>query len=92
MEVPDSSIEKNDITLEHLDDSSTHRHIPAPLPALHHDLVAPEAVGGLYEEMPKGYFWSKGFLGTLTVSTHPSHFPSKLKISRLLVSRKLAVT
>ena len=91
MEVPDSSLEKDNIILEHLDGSSTHRRVPVP-PALHHDLVAPEAVGGLYEEMPKGYFWSKGFLGTLAVSTHLSHFPSKLKISRLLVWPKLAVT
>jgi len=35
-------------------------------------VVASEAVGGAYEEMPKGYYWSKGFLGTLAVSHSPS--------------------
>lgn len=40
-------------------------HVPE---ALSKDIVAAEAVGGAYAEMPKGYYWSKGFLGTLVVS------------------------
>ncbi|KAH8651859.1 fungal trichothecene efflux pump [Tricladium varicosporioides] len=64
-----ADIEKNDIALEHREantsgENSVH-HAPHAKVALHHDAVAPEAVGGLYGEMPKGYYWSKDFLGTL---------------------------
>lgn len=36
---------------------------------IHHDLVAAEAVGGHVDELPKGYYWSPGFIGTFIVST-----------------------
>jgi hypothetical protein len=32
------------------------------------DYVDGKAIGGDLEQMPKGYYWSKAFLGTLTVS------------------------
>jgi hypothetical protein len=62
---------KDEVMLEHREAESVehhHQHTPAAEVALHHDQVAPEAIGGLYEEMPKGYYWSKDFLGTLIVS------------------------
>jgi hypothetical protein len=61
---------KDEVVLEHREAESVqhHPHTPAVEVALHHDRVAPEAIGGLYEEMPKGYYWSKDFLGTLIVS------------------------
>ncbi|CAG8975243.1 hypothetical protein HYALB_00011943 [Hymenoscyphus albidus] len=56
--------EKHDIDLEHRE--QTNRHSEAAIDAaLHHDEVAPEAIGGIYGEMPKGYFKSKDFIGTL---------------------------
>ena len=58
---------KDDITLDHREVAGYQSHVPK-VPALHHDVVAPEAIGGLYEEMPKGYYWSKDFIGTLIVS------------------------
>lgn len=63
---------KDEVILEHqeADLSQHHHHAPHADVALHHDQVAPEAIGGLYEEMPKGYYWSKNFLGTLIVSLH----------------------
>ena len=66
----DSSTSKDKVVLEHQEaEISQHRHhAPTADVALHHDQVAPEAIGGLYEEMPKGYYWSKNFLGTLIVS------------------------
>ncbi|KAG9234533.1 fungal trichothecene efflux pump [Amylocarpus encephaloides] len=58
--------EKSDVVLEHHEAQGTHPvHAPHAEVELHHDRVAPEAIGGLYEEMPKGYFWSKDFMGTL---------------------------
>lgn len=63
-----SKDEKSDVILEYEDDvGPTSHRADAPRAALHHDIVAPEAVGGLYEELPKGYYWSSGFLGTLAV-------------------------
>jgi hypothetical protein len=44
------------------------RHAPAPIIQLHHDAVAPEAIGGLYHEMPAKYYRSPTFIGTLVVS------------------------
>lgn len=67
----DSEIRKDDVILEHEDiREPTSSHAQKPISALHHDIVAPEAIGGLYGEMPKGYYWSKGFLGTLTVTDY----------------------
>ena len=48
------------------------QHAPAPAVHLHHDAVAPEAIGGLYHEMPAKYYRSPAFVGTLVVSLrHP---------------------
>ncbi|KAH8601602.1 fungal trichothecene efflux pump [Bisporella sp. PMI_857] len=71
-----STPEKTDVVLDHQlerqDDvegghEAGHRiHAPHPSIVLHNrDIVAQEAVGGLYEEMPAGYYWSKGFVGTM---------------------------
>jgi hypothetical protein len=66
-----SDIEKDAATSEHHEANATsqpHHRAPHADVELHHDAVAPEAVGGLYNEMPKGYYWSKDFIGTLIVS------------------------
>lgn len=64
--------EKHDVHLEHREQThgvhGTGHLAPAANVALHHDQVAPEAIGGLYAEMPKGYYRSKDFIGTLIVS------------------------
>jgi hypothetical protein len=67
-----ADIEKNDVTLEHREAAAHQMHTPPAEVALHHDAVAPEAVGGLYEEMPKGYYLSKNFIGTVVVCS-PVH-------------------
>ena len=43
-------------------------HAPPADIHLHHDAVAPEAIGGLYQEMPAKYYRSPAFIGTLVVS------------------------
>jgi hypothetical protein len=50
-------------------DHGIHTHAPPPEIALHHDAIAPEAVGGIYKEMPLGYYRSVGFIGTVIVIT-----------------------
>ncbi|EHK97415.1 putative Uncharacterized MFS-type transporter yusP [Glarea lozoyensis 74030] len=59
--------EKREIELEHHESNEdrTIQHAPKADVKLHHDKVAPEAIGGLYDEMPKGYYTSKEFIGTL---------------------------
>jgi hypothetical protein len=52
-----------------VNDYGIHALAPNPKIALHHDAVAPEAVGGIYQEMPSGYYRSVGFIGTVIVST-----------------------
>lgn len=66
----ETNANKDEVMLEHreIESFQHHPHTPAVEVALHHDQVAPEAIGGLYEEMPKGYYWSKNFLGTMIVS------------------------
>ncbi|KAG9241653.1 fungal trichothecene efflux pump [Calycina marina] len=64
------NFEKHEVDIEHRDAvgslHSKHRKTPA---ALHkQDIVAQEAIGGTYEELPKGYYYSKDFIGTLTAS------------------------
>jgi hypothetical protein len=61
--------EKREVELEHHEstDQQSIRHAPPPDVKLHHDKVAPEAIGGLYDEMPAGYYWSKDFIGTVIV-------------------------
>lgn len=36
---------------------------------LYHDAVAPEAIGGKVEEMPKNYYMSMKFIGTMTATS-----------------------
>jgi hypothetical protein len=59
-------------TTQHTDAEIGHaqhvQHAPAPAIHLHHDAVAPEAIGGLYHEMPAKYYRSPAFIGTLVVS------------------------
>jgi len=62
-----TDIEKNNVVFEHRETAAHHMHTPPADVALHHDAVAPEAIGGLYDEMPKGYYWSKDFVGTVVV-------------------------
>jgi len=65
-----SNPEKSEIDLEHQDDirnSPATPHAPTTIILHKKDVVAKEAIGGDYEELPKGYYWSKDFLGTLTV-------------------------
>jgi hypothetical protein len=55
-------------TIQHTDaESGTIPHAPAPVIHLHHDAVAPEAIGGLYHQMPAKYYRSPAFIGTLVV-------------------------
>lgn len=61
------NLEKADVILEHDDDFKASPRVAKPSNALSHDVVAPEAIGGLYGEMPKGYYWSTEFIGTLIV-------------------------
>lgn len=65
-----NSADKDEFVLEHQEavESQHHLHAPDANVAFQHGQVAPEAIGGLYNEMPKGYYWSKDFLGTLIVS------------------------
>ena len=62
-----SSVDKNAMAFEHREEPGHYQHTPTVEVALHHDAVAPEAIGGLYDEMPKGYYWSKDFIGTMIV-------------------------
>jgi hypothetical protein len=39
----------------------------------HVDLVDTHAIGGAAEDMPKGYFWSIQFIGTVTVRPEIYH-------------------
>lgn len=67
-----NSISKNEMEMEveHREAQTGHySHTPEVKVALHHDAVAAEAIGGDYEGMPKGYYTSKAFIGTLVVST-----------------------
>ncbi|RDW77731.1 hypothetical protein BP6252_05784 [Coleophoma cylindrospora] len=56
-----------EVAIEHHDriESQQPHHDPTAPVTLRHDKIAPEAVGGSYADMPKGYYLSKGFLGTL---------------------------
>lgn len=54
-----------------VNNNENHTHAPPSKIDLHHDAIAPEAVGGIYKEMPLGYYRSVGFIGTVIVSTLP---------------------
>jgi hypothetical protein len=70
-----ATTENEKSTPQHTDAEIGHaqhaQHAPAPAVHLHHDTVAPEAIGGLYHEMPAKYYRSPAFIGTLVVS--PRH-------------------
>jgi hypothetical protein len=59
-------------------------HAPAPAIHLHHDAVAPEAIGGLYHEMPANYYRSPAFIGTLVVRLKSISQHRKLRTNRFL--------
>lgn len=41
---------------------------PTKSNGLHHDHIAEEALGGHTSDLPKGYYTSVGFIGTVVVS------------------------
>ena len=86
--------EKREIELEHHESNEfrTTHHQPAADVKLHHDKVAPEAIGGLYDEMPKGYYRSKDFIGTLIVCVRTTTFKLVSNEYRRLVSHRSVVT
>jgi hypothetical protein len=64
-----AAIENEKSAVQHSDDEiNAVRRAPAPNIQLDHDAVAPEAIGGLYHEMPANYYRSPAFIGTLVVS------------------------
>jgi hypothetical protein len=59
------SVEKNDINSTQLAEDL---HVVKKVHADGHvDLVDTHAIGGDVEDMPKGYFWSPQFVGTVVV-------------------------
>jgi len=70
-----TNLEKHDVEVEHRDDIENGPVTPnthTPIVLHKKDVVALEAIGGAYEELPHGYYWSKDFLGTLTVRCYPN--------------------
>ena len=57
------SLEKNAVGMTHIEDVHVVKKVHADG---HVDLVDAHAIGGALEEMPKGYFWSIQFIGTVT--------------------------
>jgi hypothetical protein len=59
---------------QHIEDAIHHHepqhHAPVATITLHHDAVAPEAIGGFYDELPPGYYQTMEFIGTVTVSLY----------------------
>jgi hypothetical protein len=58
------SIGKNDDKSNHIEDVHVVKKVHADG---HVDLVDTHAIGGAFEEMPEGYFWSIQFIGTVIV-------------------------
>lgn len=56
--------EKRSLEITHQE----HAHTTPTNVALHHDKVAPEALGGLESELPKNYYRSPAFIGTLVAT------------------------
>ena len=67
-----ATTENEKSTPQHTDAEIGHgqhaQHAPAPAVRLHHDAVAPEAIGGLCHKMPAKYYRSPAFIGILVVS------------------------
>ena len=59
--------EKQDITLAEQHFQQPHHEHPADI-ELHHDRVAPEAIGGLEKDLPPNYYRSPAFIGTLVAT------------------------
>jgi hypothetical protein len=70
MSFPESELTK-EITIHQFENIPHERRLAAK-----HDDVAAEVKGGMYEDMPPGYYRSPAFLGTFTVSRHFLHYPS----------------
>lgn len=58
------SIEKTGVSSQKIEDVHVVKKVHADG---HVDLVDAHAIGGALEEMPKGYFWSLQFIGTVIV-------------------------
>lgn len=58
------SVGKNEVESNHIENVHVVKKVHADG---HVDLVDAHAIGGAYEEMPKGYFWSIQFIGTVIV-------------------------
>jgi len=50
---------------------------------LHHDHVAEEALGGTTSDLPKGYYRSAGFIGTVVVSSPLAVFSLRTRLTSL---------
>jgi hypothetical protein len=50
------------------DNNELNRYHTAKSEGLHHDHVAAEALGGHTSDLPKGYYRSPGFVGTVIVN------------------------
>jgi hypothetical protein len=58
------SIGRNEDESNHIEDVHVVKKVHADG---HVDLVDAHAIGGAFEEMPEGYFWSIQFIGTVIV-------------------------
>jgi len=58
------SLGKNEAESNHVEDVHVVKKVHADG---HVDLVDTHAIGGAFEEMPKGYYWSPQFIGTVIV-------------------------
>ena len=60
-------MEKNEIS--HSEQAVPHHELAHPTTIeLHHDKVAPEAIGGLQQDLPAHYYRSPKFIGTLVAT------------------------
>lgn len=65
------SDEKHNVSTDHVEDIHVVKKVHADG---HVDLVDTHAIGGELDEMPKGYFWSVQFIGTVIVRFPESRF------------------
>ena len=71
-------------------DNTLDRYPTAKSEGLHHDHIAAEALGGHTSDLPKGYYYSSGFIGTVVVSLVCAVFDNQYpdSVNRLPVSHK----
>lgn len=81
--VMSESVEKTDATTQQIEDAHVVKKVHADG---HVDLVDAHAIGGNLEEMPKGYYWSPQFLGTVVVRLRTT--PSMQSINPNAITRK----